>query len=96
MNRKIYAEISADESQITRFCETNGLKDDGLIDTFEREFGWVEDSGFYLQRSLISDYDSTDEWERYIDYVISWGFENYGAEDHPTIKTYRKWRDGNQ
>lgn len=69
MSRKIYAEIELDESFI--YDESSPLE------YFERETGWLEQSGISLRDSIISDEDDSVRWGRYIDYLISWAFLHY-------------------
>ena len=96
MNRKIYAELSVDEGQAIRNAEVNGISNDGTLDYLEKEFGWLEQSGIALKEAVISDEDDTEDWGRYIDYVIAWGFANYSADgEKPKIMTYEQWREEN-
>ncbi len=97
MKRKVFVELSVDENVAIRNAETNGISSDGTIDYLEHEFGWLEQSGIELKQAMISDEDDTEDWGRYIDYVISWGFEHCidtGAE-YPKIMTYKEWKYNN-
>lgn len=93
MKRKIYAELFVDESQALKNAAINGISSYGTIDYIEKEFGWLLQSGITLGEAVISDDDDTEEWGRYIDYVISWGFEHYADinGDCPKIMTYKEW-----
>ena len=65
MQREIYAKISVDDDR--------AIEDDmGTLDYFEKEFGWLEQSGIALEYGTVLDEDSDDEWERYCKYLMEW------------------------
>ena len=71
--RLIAAIISVDDSE--------AIKEDlGTIDYLEKEFRWLDDSKIFLDRCMLAEEDSTDEWERYINYLVNWAFDHYGEE----------------
>ena len=67
--RKIYAEILVDDSVAS-------------IDYLDENFPALEEKGIYLENAFISDDDDTEAWGRYINYVVSWAFENTDIYDH--------------
>ena len=84
MSRTVYAKFSIDETEAIE-------KDTGTLDYFEREAGWMNESGIYLQEAMISDYDSTEVWDRYIDYVLAWAFKNNSIKTDEELKSFDKW-----
>lgn len=84
MSRTVYAKFSIDETEAIE-------KDIGTLDYFEREAGWMNESGIYLQEAMISDYDSTEVWDRYIDYVLAWAFKYSTQKTEEEIMTFDQW-----
>lgn len=83
MSRTIYAKLTVDENRAIE-------EDMGTLSYLEREAGWMEESGIYLDEAFISDYDSTEIWDRYIDYVLAWAFKN-SQKKTGDIKTFNEW-----
>ncbi len=76
MGRQIAVIIDLDEEKAEE------LKSDTAPGEYiEKEFGWLEQSGISLVEWLITDHDDECEWARYINYLISWAFENSYTED---------------
>ena len=91
--RKIFAQIMVDEDLAMRYAEVNGIPNDGTLSYLEREFGWLEPSGIRLEKAFISDDDDTEDWGRYINYLVSWAFEHTWQEnDYAQALTYKEWR----
>ena len=87
MSRTIYAKLTVDENRAIE-------EDMGTLSYLEREAGWMEESGIYLDEAFISDYDSTEVWDRYIDYVMAWAFKNSGVKTDEELKSFDKWLIG--
>lgn len=95
MQRTIYAKIIADEDKLSDFQETNGLPDTGVIDGFIHEFMWMTPE-FDLDDAMIADDDSTEPWDRYINYLLEYAFshsdpEYSGSCDDPM--SYSQWKE---
>lgn len=54
---------------------------DGPISYFERECGWLEQSGIYLKDAAIADTDADDYREVYLVYLARFAFENLGTDN---------------
>lgn len=92
--REIFALIKVDEDVEVRSMETNGLPDCGCGEHFEREFGWLEDSGFCLEDWVIKDGDENEEWQRYLNYLADWIFSHIGEENKGMSPAcYDEWKD---
>ncbi len=91
--RKIIAFIAIDEEFAERYAETNGMSYDGPINWLAQEAHWLEDSGIRFAEAVVSDYDSTSQWERYIDYLSDWIMEYHYEEDEGmSPMDYETWR----
>lgn len=84
MQRTIYAKLTVNENRAIE-------EDMGTLSYLEREAGWMEESGIYIDEAFISDYDSTEVWDRYIDYVITWTFKNSAQKTEEEIMTFDQW-----
>ena len=84
MSRTIYAKLTVDEEYpIEENMDT--------MDYFMREAGWMNESGIYVDKAFISDHDSTEVWDRYIDYVTAWAFKNNTAKTGEELKSFDEW-----
>lgn len=89
MSRKILAIVEIDEEQAQELDENYAPGE-----YFEREFGWLNQSGISLRDWLVSDYDDVERWARYIDYLIEWAFyhsDSMYADSSPAC--YDEWCD---
>lgn len=84
MQRTIYAKLTVNENRAIE-------EDMGTLSYLEREAGWMEESGIYIDEAFISDYDSTEVWDRYIDYVTAWAFKNSAQKTEEEIMTFDQW-----
>ena len=91
--RKIVAIIDFDEAASEKYVETNGLSPVTPDEYFEREFGWIEQSGFTLDDWIITDEDADSNWSRYINYLVKWIFDHsgYGDPDDMTPPSFSQW-----
>lgn len=90
--RKIYAEIELDELVGDRYAETNGLGGSSPAALFEIEFGWLEQSGFTLNKVMVVDDDVRNLWGRYIGYLMSFSMNKCFAESsHESPLTCDEW-----
>ena len=62
-DRYIIAKIKVDDDEMLRCMETNGIEDTGDIDFFEKEFHWLDRSGFSLESARIVDDDDPEDAE---------------------------------
>lgn len=71
VERTIFAEITVNDLLTIE-------SDMGTCDYLEKEWeaSGIEQSGVYLDRVLMPESDSTDEWECYINYLINWAFDH--------------------
>jgi len=95
--RRVFAEILIDEDVEKSVCEEKGAEDCGTIDYLKNEFGWMEQSGVSLSRSMIADEDDDSYYARYLGYLIDWALEQ--PTDHYEGKepmTYRQWLSENK
>lgn len=74
--RKFIAIINYDEDTALEYAEANGIEYDSPGHFLEREFGWIEPSGFSLDQWMI--YDSAEDcrWHKYINSLILWAFDH--------------------
>ena len=94
MKRTVYAKLNVDEDKVIRDAKINGLSCDGTIDYVERKIGELQQSGIKLVDAFISDMDDTDNWCRYINYVVSWAFSHtFEEESYPHIMLYDEWKE---
>lgn len=85
MERMILAYLTVDEDRA--FDEM----DDGPISYLEREAGWMEQSGIFLEDAAIVDDDAEDPKERYLVYLARFAFEHLSDGNvHPL--SYAEWR----
>lgn len=84
MQRTIYAKLTVNENRAIE-------EDMSTLSYLEREAGWMEESGIYIDEAFISDYDSTEVWDRYIDYVTAWAFKNSTQKTEEKIMTFDQW-----
>lgn len=90
--RKIYAEIELDESVGDRYAETNGLGESSPVALLEKEFGWLEQSGFTLDNAFVSDGDDGDMWLRYLGYLMNFAMRRSFAEStRENPLTWNEW-----
>lgn len=89
MSRKILAIVEIDEDVAQELSE-----DYAPGEYFEKEFGWLQDSGISLRDWLVSDEDDVEKWARYIDYLIEWAFE-HSSDYHNGMSPacYDEWCD---
>ena len=73
--RQVFAIISVDDDKA---FEENDI---GPVEYIEREFGWLEQSGISLEEMVMAEPDSSNIWERYINYLLGWAFEHSGDEE---------------
>lgn len=87
MSRKILAIVEIDEERAQK-----SDNDYAPGEYFEKEFGWLEESGISLRDWLVSDDDDVLRWARYIDYLIEWAFE-HSSEDYDGMSpaSYDEW-----
>lgn len=74
--------------------DDNCITDENLApaDYLECEFGWLNDSGIYLNEFVFAEADSDYKWERYINYLSNWIFNNSDRGDDPCSPlTYQEW-----
>lgn len=84
--RRLFVELSVDESRLL------DEDDDTIGDRLEQEFGWLEQSGVFLEQYRISDEDDVDDWARYINYLFEWAFEHSYEEDTTMSPySYAQW-----
>lgn len=86
--RTVYAELVLEDSKA--FDEN----DMGPIEYLEREFGWMEQSGVEAKKMLIVDTDC-DDWDRYLNYLFQWAFENAAEETTESPLSFNAWKEMN-
>lgn len=89
MEREIYAKFILDEDKFKSYG-----KQMTPMDYFEGECGWMNDSGIAMEFATILDKDSTDEWERYCNYLMEWiihHIPDYNKGMSPAC--FDEWRD---
>lgn len=98
MDKKILAIINVDENVASKYEETNGLENLSIGGYLEREFGWIAPSGITMKNwLLISEDDGTKTWNRYINYIIEWAFDNqHNRNEDSSPASYYKWLNGNK
>lgn len=83
--RKVYAELGVNEG---------GVEESGTLDFVESWIARLSPNKIVLRDAIVSDEDDTDDWWRYIDYVIAWGFAHHADEDcSAEIMTYSAWKN---
>ncbi len=91
MNRRVAAIIEVDDD--TAFNEI----DDGSIAYFEREFGWLEQSGIRLEDAFLMDDDEDDCWKRYLNYLVNWAFcRQWNTIDEKSPLCFADWKKDNK
>ena len=96
MERIVLAKIIVDDERA--FEETG----DGPVAYLEREFGWLEQSGIWLEDCFIYDDEEDDlvgqcnsnggDRQDYLDYVALWAKANRGVENDNSPLTYDEWK----
>lgn len=86
--RTIYAEITLDDDKA---FEENDMEP---IEYIEREFGWLQQSGISLEQAVIIDTDC-DDWDRYLNYLFQWAFDNTGEESPESPLSFNVWKARN-
>lgn len=69
---------------------------DGPISYLEREAGWMEQSGIYLESACIADDDAEAPEERYLFYLARFAFEQLGGWEPGTNLvplTFDEWKN---
>lgn len=90
-DRMFIAMISMDEDVAEDLLK---LYDVGPGELLEREFGWLEESGFALEGWAIADGDV--QWERYLRYLVDWAINHSSDEDEgKSPMTYKRWIKSN-
>lgn len=78
--RRILAYFDLKEGDFEEAVWENG----GPIPYFDREAGWIEESGIYLQNSILIESedprDTTEAWDRYIAYLANF-IDEHSWED---------------
>ena len=60
----------------------------------EREFGWLEQSGLFLDDWMIVDDDEDQRWARYTNYLIQWAFDHRDESfEGNSPAAYNEWCD---
>lgn len=89
--RTIWAEITLDEDVMRHYIETNLMEDVGEMEFFEREFGWITESGFGLENACLMDEDEPLRY-RYIQYVFRWAMrQSIEDESKDSPMPYEDW-----
>lgn len=85
MERQIVAIITVDDD--TAFEKI----DDGPVPYFEKEFGWLEQSGITLKDCFIADEDEDEPRQAYCNYLVQFAFDNYGEQLKESPMDYYEW-----
>ena len=86
--RNIVAFINADEDKLLEIHP-----EDGVGVAFEKEMGWVEESGIKVNAWAIADADDEHSYARYLVYLFGWTMdhvENFDKLESPM--SYEEWR----
>ena len=76
--REFIAIIGFDENTAIRYDEVNGHEETEPMSFFEREFGWLDQSGLSLESALLVDFDDT--WDQYLRYLTAWAIDHSSDE----------------
>lgn len=89
--REFVAILGFDEDVASQYDEVNGHEQTAPVEFLEREFGWMEQSGIYLESCALVDYDI--QWERYITHLVQWAIEHSSPEhEGATPPSFEDWR----
>ena len=91
--RTFIAVIGYDEEVANKYCERNGIDGDTTPGDFlEQEFGWLEESGFSLERWALVDEDV--QWEAYLQYLVQWATDHNNPEEYEgqSPLNYEDWK----
>ena len=97
MERKVIAELIIDEDIAARNAEVNGIPYNEDLGYLRREFGWMEQSGIRIENAFIANDNDSEDWVRYINYIMSWTFNHSCDDNHfARVMTYNEWRIENR
>lgn len=90
--REFVAILGFDEDVASRYDEVNGHEEIPPVESLEREFGWIEQSGICLEGCALVDSDV--RWERYITYLVQWAIDHSSPDyEGMTPASFNEWRN---
>lgn len=93
--REFIAILGLDEVKMKATAAEAGYDPDVAPGDFlEREFIWLEQSGFALESWALLDHDVS--WEQYLHYLVDWAISNSGDDQtEQSPETFRTWQKSN-
>lgn len=93
--REFIAILGLDEAKMEAAAAEAGCRTDIAPGEFlEREFGWLEQSGFVLESWALLDHDV--RWEQYLLYLVDWAISNSdGDQAEQPPESYQSWQKNN-
>ena len=90
--REYIAILCLDEETASRCDKVNGFDDTSPGDYLEREFGWLNESGIYLDDWALVDDDI--KWECYTKYLVNWAIAHNSDEYYGmSPASFEEWHD---
>lgn len=93
--REFIAILGLDEAKMkSSATEADCNTDIAPGEFLEREFGWLEQSGFTLEDWALLDCDVC--WEQYLLYLVDWAISNSDDDQVEQMpETYQSWKKNN-